>query len=43
MPLSASPPEVQPAPRLGQDNAEVYQQWLLSGEDLARLKVEGVI
>jgi formyl-CoA transferase len=42
--LSESPTEVKPAPLLGQDNAEVYQEWLsLSADDVSRLKNEGAI
>lgn len=42
--LSESPTEVEPAPLLGQNNAEVYQEWLsLSADDISRLKDEGAI
>ena len=42
--LSDSPTEVKPAPLLGQNNADVYQEWLSLGEDeVQRLKDEGVI
>jgi formyl-CoA transferase len=42
--LSKSPTTVQPAPLLGQHNAEVYKEWLsLGAEDLERLRGEGVV
>ena len=42
--LSKSPTRVAPAPLLGQQNAEVYKEWLaLGAEDLGRLKADGVI
>jgi formyl-CoA transferase len=42
--LSKSPTDIQPAPLLGQHNAEVYKEWLSLGvEDLDRLKAERVI
>ena len=42
--LSASPTRVEPAPLLGQHNAEVYKEWLeLGPAELERLQGEGVI
>jgi len=42
--LSKSPTGIEPAPLLGQHNAEVYKEWLsLGAEDLTRLKTDGVI
>ena len=42
--LSDSPTTVEPAPLLGEHNAEVYAEWLsLTPDDLTRLKTDGVI
>jgi formyl-CoA transferase len=42
--LSESPTEVQPSPLLGQNNLDVYQEWLsLSADEISRLKDDGVI
>lgn len=42
--MSDSPTEVKPAPLLGQDNVDVYGEWLsLSAEDVTRLRQEGAI
>jgi crotonobetainyl-CoA:carnitine CoA-transferase CaiB-like acyl-CoA transferase len=42
--LSKSPTELQPAPLLGQHNAEVFKEWLSIGPaELERLKADKVI
>jgi formyl-CoA transferase len=42
--LADSPTEIEPAPLLGQHNAQVYAEWLsLGADDLGRLKTAGVI
>jgi formyl-CoA transferase len=42
--LSASPVDVQPAPLLGQHNAEVYSKLLSDGEeDIEKLRTQGIL
>jgi crotonobetainyl-CoA:carnitine CoA-transferase CaiB-like acyl-CoA transferase len=42
--FDGKPPEIKPAPLLGQNTGEVFQSWLGLGErDVAGLKEDGVI